>query len=239
MKNTYHICFIVGFLGFHLILFSQGSGLRLITYSNQDVSNSVLTKNIFPDALANFNDFKVVNMGSDAEVMIKRENVNMPSGYTNYFCWGTNCYPSTIDVSTYPEFIPSGQQNVTFIAYIQPNEMGGNWNITYTFFEPGNPSNQVSVTYNGYTYMASQRELPVLNVRTYPNPARDKLIVDLNFNSNRFSVTLTDLTGKIVINHQGAGQQVILDMKDVRKGLYFYHIDVPGFKRLTGKVWVD
>ncbi|MCX7768383.1 MAG: T9SS type A sorting domain-containing protein [Flavobacteriales bacterium] len=236
MKKFYGIIasFLIG-----LPLVGQSPTLRLLNYSNQDITGTTLNKFIFPSQLSHFADIKVLNAGPDAEVMVKRENVNMPAGYINYFCWGTNCYPPHTDVSTYPEFLSSGQQNLTFIYYIQADTTGGNWSITYTFFEPGNPTNSVSVHINGYTYGVSLSDLPVLQVKAYPNPARDRFIITPAGDVQRFNVTITDLVGKVILTGQHTGGQAVVDVRGLRRGLYVYHVDVPGYKRLTGKFWVE
>lgn len=237
MKKTFLSCALLPLALLHGR--AQSPTLKLLNYSNQDITGATLTKNIFPSELAHFADVKVLNTGPDAEVMVKRENVNMPPGYTNYFCWGTNCYPPATDVSTYPEFLASGQQNLTFIYYIQPDTQGGVWSITYTFFEPGNPGNSASVNINGYTYMASLSTLPTVQARVYPNPVRERFVVDLSVPVTQFTVTLTDLAGKVVLSQRLTGSQGVVEARTLRRGLYFYHVDAPGYKRLTGKLWVE
>jgi hypothetical protein len=238
MMNKIYLRLIIMLLGCRLLQ-AQSPTLKLLNYSNQDITGATLTKNIFPSDLVHFSDIKVLNTGPDAEVMVKRENVNMPSGYTNYFCWGTNCYPPSTDVSTYPEFLASGQQNLTFIYYIQPDTQGGVWSITYTFFEPGNPGNSASVNINGYTYMASLSTLPTVQARVYPNPVRERFVVDVSVPVSQFTVTLTDLAGKVVHSQRLTGSQGVVEARTLRRGLYFYHVDAPGYKRLTGKLWVE
>ncbi|MCS6978681.1 MAG: T9SS type A sorting domain-containing protein [Flavobacteriales bacterium] len=236
MKKLYSI-FIFSLSG--LAIYAQPATLKLVNYAGQDVSNGTVTRFIFPSELHHYTDLKVVNTGNDAEVMVKRENVTMPAGYVNYFCWGTNCYPPSTDVSTTPEFIPGGQQNFSFIGYIQPDTTGGNWSITYTFFEPGNASNKVSVTLNGYTYMASLQELPSLSARVYPNPARERFFLDVGVAAENFRLSLTDLTGRVILSQRVSGNQASVDVRALRKGLYLYHVDVPGYRRLSGKVWIE
>lgn len=97
------------------------------------------------------------------------------------------------------------------------------------------PSNDISYTeeiwnfFNRHTGALNVDELPVdETLKVYPNPTSDILNIVLNNVNTReaYQVSLYDMTGRLVIEHQGIGSQFALPLKemDLKNGLYLLKV---------------
>lgn len=74
-----------------------------------------------------------------------------------------------------------------------------------------------------YTGLLERKILPTVNV--YPNPATNNVTVETG--TGLHTIALFDITGRCVKQLQASGS-VVVDLNDVKKGLYFIQVD--GFK---------
>ncbi len=70
--------------------------------------------------------------------------------------------------------------------------------------------------------------------KVYPNPAKDKITVEVNKKTIK-SISLYDVTGRKII----ASDKNILDVSDLDKGLYFIHINTTDNQYFVKKVVID
>lgn len=61
-----------------------------------------------------------------------------------------------------------------------------------------------------------------------PNPANDKITIDINFIPENTKVEIIDITGKAVIIHQLKNKSFTdyIDISDLKKGLYFVKLNI-------------
>ena len=76
----------------------------------------------------------------------------------------------------------------------------------------------------------------ILNI--YPNPATDKIYIDLN-DINHCSIELFDAQGKTILNKELNQQKNSVNMQEFSKGLYFYSVKIDGKQVKTGKIIKD
>lgn len=96
-------------------------------------------------------------------------------------------------------------------------------NIYFDFNSP-EVTNRTTLTVE---QLISSSSVPTLTPRllhVYPNPVHESLHLDIPFNDKRVLFRLFDVTGKKVIETQGFGKKMIIDMENLIPGVYFYHV---------------
>lgn len=84
-------------------------------------------------------------------------------------------------------------------------------------------------------YAANETPLP-LNIAVYPNPASQNITFSANEDVVYRSVTVFDVSGKIVLEKAPDSEQtLIVDISALQKGIYFYEIITIDDERVTGK----
>ena len=67
-----------------------------------------------------------------------------------------------------------------------------------------------------------------LNVKIYPNPAKENITIDLGEAENA-TIRLVDILGKEILLKSGQSGQVSLNLSNLSSGVYFAEIKVKGF----------
>ena len=71
----------------------------------------------------------------------------------------------------------------------------------------------------------NEAENNINNIKVFPNPATENVIID---NSNYAVVTITDIAGKTVYSNNNAKNNLVINVKDFGKGMYFLHFEKNG-----------
>ncbi len=67
------------------------------------------------------------------------------------------------------------------------------------------------------------------SVMLFPNPATNHVIIDAGSNHTKVSITITDITGKIMYRTiAGNTQKIVVDTKDFKEGMYIVQAQVDG-----------
>jgi hypothetical protein len=67
----------------------------------------------------------------------------------------------------------------------------------------------------------------ITGTNLYPNPARNEITIETNLDNN--SVSILDVTGKVISTHRFVTDKIRLSVEDLEGGIYFYKIyDVNG-----------
>lgn len=217
--------------------------LQLLDASNNDVTNGSMTVVQDVNEMSS-TQVKMRNSGtSPINVMVMREEENFPAGYTNSFCFGVNCYPTTVSSSPQAETLAAGAINGTFKADITSNDNSGSWSIKYTFFLESNPAEKVSVVFNGTTNSVSVEENKIKEEKFYafPNPASENVNIKFDVvNASGSKIVFTDLTGKIVreIVLQKDADILNVNLEGFKNGIYFYSLVEGNQRKYTKKLIV-
>jgi hypothetical protein len=87
------------------------------------------------------------------------------------------------------------------------------------------------------TVLAFAGDVPKLG-QNYPNPAKEKTFVNVEFNSSEASITISNILGEVIsvqkVPHSGT---YILDVTDIPEGIYFYTLAADG-QKVTKKLTV-
>jgi hypothetical protein len=69
-------------------------------------------------------------------------------------------------------------------------------------------------------------EIETSKVTLYPNPFhQSSILVFENSSTDRFRLTITDITGKVVASDISTdGNTIVIEKNHLREGLYFYHL---------------
>ncbi|MCO5257273.1 MAG: T9SS type A sorting domain-containing protein [Lentimicrobium sp.] len=79
---------------------------------------------------------------------------------------------------------------------------------------------------------------PEVPVAVYPLPANDYVIFELNTNDRNGTVTITDLTGRLVTSFPLNGEKTVWDTSGVKPGFYLFRIG-NGIAWETGKLLIS
>ena len=202
--------------------------------------NSVLTS----DACLTTHSYLTVKNVSNKiqEILCVKNVISEPSGMSNYFCWGGNCYGSTTLVSGSTLILQSGQADASsfggyFDAYCDP----GSATIEYCFYPIDDPNDKscIMVTYHGAATEIIDNENEFTMDEFYPNPAKE--YISINYQSGKNShLKIIDILGNKVkdIHLSNVGTQDIY-VGGLSKGMYFgnlvYNDKVIAVKKLIIK----
>ena len=79
------------------------------------------------------------------------------------------------------------------------------------------------------------QETGISDLSVYPNPATNFVNVDLTSEAQNISVSIVDMSGKVLYNdvfsHNGGTQNYKVPVTELANGIYFLNLDTP-----TGKV---
>jgi hypothetical protein len=89
-----------------------------------------------------------------------------------------------------------------------------------TYHNPGYDTCYIEYFYDGI------RKTETDNIRIFPNPATNKLTVDLtNAGQNINDLKIFDLTGKLLINKRFTGTKTEMDLGELKNGVYILRIN--------------
>ena len=185
-------------------------------------------------------DFQVIkkiltikNVSNEVKTLqVTRVKIDEVSGAEDYLCWGKSlddgqCY-SKDDVTpenpwTTPHiysFVPN-EDGILYVYHI-PNGNDGSAKYKYYIEEDGTVIDSIEVVYN---YFLSTPEQKPASFLVYPNPAKNILNIDAaNVNSSSSNMTLYDISGKMIVEHQIDNGKTQLDISGLNHGVYFYTI---------------
>jgi hypothetical protein len=84
-------------------------------------------------------------------IKVKRYDLSVVEGTDNSICWGTQCYPPSINVTPEFQIIAPNAVDTTFKADYLPKGLTGVSKYMYVFFNKDSPndSSSVIITFNG------------------------------------------------------------------------------------------
>ncbi len=183
-------------------------------------------------------DFVVTNnTGSTQTLSVTRRHMNMPAGWSDYFCWGVygqfgNCYLSYPDAvwTGGTESIDNGGQGL-LSSYINAPSSGTS-TIRYYINDGASYLDSVDLV---ITSTAGIQENPTLSLNVAPNPADN--FVNINMTGvNKANVKIVDVLGNVVYKEMVAETTKKVDVSRFKNGIYFITIESEGIKPTTRKL---
>jgi len=168
--------------------------------------------------------------GSTIDVVAERTNNNLSSNHLSYFCWGITCYgPGTSLAPAEP--INGGAANSTFRGYLDPGGSAGVSTVTYCFYDQVNTQDSACIE---FTYTFTPTGIDESNAAVSylsepaPNPAAGFTLISYRLAKPAADVhvVLNNMLGAKVrdLRMDGTRNTFLLDISDLRPGLYFYSL---------------
>ena len=184
-------------------------------------------------------DLQLRNLSdADMDVVVEREEVSVPEGSVNYFCWGL-CFSPTISVSGPVTMAPgevSGEGALGF--HYLPMESTVSASIRYYAYNPRDENSRISIVivFNSGESV-SERTFANLG-HAYPNPASSEVRFNYELSAcDHASVSVYNLLGQEVksMNLTGLLGQAVFSVADLKEGIYFCNLIVNGQALKTEK----
>lgn len=219
--NTY-IALIISILLLTVNGFTQSLSL---SYDDEPIGDTLLVVGLTSDYEIVAHAIVTNNTGSEMDVKVQRTKLDVISGTLDYFCWGDNCYPPSLDESPTPFTIGAGQSTdeLDFSAHYEPRDHFGDSFIEYKFFNANDEDENVKVVvqYAATTVGINEHDL---NVNVYPNPASDQVNIALSCNMNKVSVY--DYKGKLIRSTQVEDKKYRMNVSQLNPGIYILKIGI-------------
>lgn len=189
------------------------------------------------------------NSSSNKNVHVARTPITLVAGSENNFCWGTNCYPPNVSVSTNPEEINATGLNESFKGDYYPNGNIGTSTIKYCFYDASNISDSVCVNIrysaldpNSVKKNNKSEEKGFLN-NAYPNPANTFATVEYTLPRTAKSARLviSNMIGSTVkeFNINNSKGVIVIPVSQLDNGFYFYSLQADGNTIATKRLVVN
>ncbi len=166
-------------------------------------------------------------------VKVKKREISVIQNTENLFCWGENCYPTTVFTSPNAFSIDAGATTLTknFYGEYSPKFHRGTTTIVYTFFDADQTSDSAKVTVQ-FDYLTPSRiektESTDLNV--FPNPADAKITFSYIIENSAATIQIFNIAGILVKKLQLTpnSREINCNVSDLPSGVYFYSLTVAG-----------
>lgn len=198
----------------------------------------------YEDFDMNYHIYVLNSSSSPISVHAERNVTSETEGSKNYFCWGVNCYPSSVDKSNSPVTIAPGEVNETFIGYYEPRYNSGVTTIQYKFSLADNEfiSSTIDVTYDATQATGvNENANEVLEFQAYPSVTNGLTTIKYDLtNALNNVIEIRSITGQLVkaIEVQGTKGALLLDASNFAKGIYLYSLKNEGVLKMSNKLIV-
>ena len=239
MKNLYILSFI-------LIPFVVVSQTTINLQGSSDVlsggAHEVITSSPDPVDIS----FDINNVGPSATWRITRYQLNVPSGWSDYLCWGHStdpfggtCYSSG-QMNGNPWTTPSsgsfsvgngeyGKLKVT----INPEDLT-HGQAQYRYYISYNGSLYIDSVDIDFEYTLGVPEAEPVTVAIVPNPASEYIQISLSGVQNA-KMRMVDVLGNLVIQKPISSSEKV-DISSFKSGIYIISFDIYGMNSIVRKV---
>ncbi len=228
-------------LAFSFSLTSKGQSISVVYQSPDTVQGEN-----FED-ITSYIHFRNI-AGNANNYLAEQIKLDLVTGHDAYFCWGVDCYPTSVLVATDTVDLMPNQIDSTFIGYLTPYALGPAvdgistmkyriWNITDT----ADKFEKIIVYVAGNVSSLSHSKINGGDVYVYPNPASTSLKLvygDVEAESGR--VIIRNVLGSSVMSKDIdlKSNMTELDLTDLPNGIYLYTLEIEGSAAVTKKFTV-
>lgn len=175
------------------------------------------------------------------EVRVQRTNLTTIDGSLNYFCWEL-CYTPPVSISPTSLTIEPGESVPNFIGYYEPWGTTGISEIEYCFFNEEDSDDRICMVVTYTDQVVSVREVEKDALRIYPNPANDRVTIDLGaLRSSATSLEVYNLLGAQVYRTavSSGERQIELSTQELPAGIYIVQVAAGSKLAHTGRLIVN
>lgn len=248
MKNLYSLCL--------LLLAPLGAQSQLLTLTDGDgqvVNGTVVTHlGSASDPLLTQGLTATINGGQTLNVNMRRYELEVVPGTSNYFCWGV-CYDE-VPAGNLPVW-NAGQEGVIsmapgtavneFKAYLVPNGNAGNNAFRYVWFNTANGTDSVfvDIVFQVSPVGIEEALAAAASMEVFPNPVSgNETRVQVSFNQpvTQATLVLYNALGSAVHEQRipAQGSDVLLNTAALEPGLYFAVVRAAGRDLATRRIVV-
>ncbi len=186
----------------------------------------------------------VKNISSTVQnIYARREIVSLASGQQSYFCFGTGCYPPSVNLSPELVTLAVGAEDSSLKTYINAKGYLGTSIVSYKIFnELATDSIGITLTYNiNKATLINHTEK--LFVNAFPNPATDQLTLLYNAEQTYQSqeLVITDVMGKVIDRLPVTSKEgnISVSTNNYTNGIYFCQLIADGNAIAFAKVSIQ
>jgi len=170
----------------------------------------------------------VKNITSDTlGVMCEKIIIDTAAGTSNYFCWGTSCWPSSTYVSPIPSGVrtipPGFGDSINFVGYYDAFGNPARAIVKYCFYPQGNPADSSCLTmhYNDNSTGFTESKRKIGLTEFYPNPSKNatsiRYVADNNSQLHIIGI-LGNTLKSFDLDYSGLLE---INTNDLSSGIYF------------------
>ena len=166
----------------------------------------------------------VTQAGAEATLAVTppSQSVSESSGTTDFNVTSNSSWTASSD-ATWCTVTSSGSGNGILEATYEENTSSDERSANITVTVAGLSPLIVQVIQDGTSVGISENA--VNSVRIFPNPAKEVIKVSISNNAGNTTISLIDLTGKIIIDRPAGNDQVItLNVGELPRGYYFLKV---------------
>ncbi|TNE27563.1 MAG: T9SS type A sorting domain-containing protein [Bacteroidetes bacterium] len=209
-------------LSLTLSSFVQAQSLSLVTMDTNTVANSSYLHEVKAHVT-------VTNNGPEATFEMARiYNGSVGIADSNYFCWDL-CYGVGTDSSQFGGVtLANGARNSDFYIgwYIKGNNVTESDSVIYRYYNAADVNDYLDIVFHlSVAPSISIRESKAVTVNAYPNPAKDRLTVQVG-NMDHGVVRLMNLAGMVVSqkNFTSNSTPVEMEVRTLPAGVYMLQV---------------
>lgn len=218
--------FITSFvLVFSILVFSiSGFSQPLsLSWEGETIGDTLLVAGLTTDYEIVAHAIVTNNTSHSMDLKVRRNQLQVIDGTLNQFCWGSSCYPPSVNES--PGFLTLGPGQSTldgqFSGHYLPFGNYGDSFIEYEFFNMNNEDENIKVIVHFMASVVGINE-DRIHVDIYPNPASD--FVKINVSQSIDVVMVYDVIGKKVFEELVNSNSYLMKTSFLSSGLYFFKI---------------
>lgn len=192
-------------------------------------------------------EFNVVAL-EDVSLMGEKVENNVIEGTSNSFCFGDDCYPSTVYVTPRPTFMGTGENKDFSMHYTAEEDymtvLGMEQSMTYYIYPAEDTDNKFVINIIFKYSLDNVVDFASVEVfsSAYPVPASDFVNFDYSFPSSvsNAMIAVYNMMGQEVLRNDISGIEgkASINVSDLADGIYFYSLIVSGKTEKSGKIVV-
>ena len=243
--------FLVLYLAFFLCVFGLNAQNTIsieIPGTNTDISGQTHEVALTTTDPVEVSFDLINNTGSTHQWRITRDKISVPTTWSDFLCWGHctdqfggTCYAANVSDPWTTPATPSvlfdvnngecGKLKVT----INPDDWTTTGQARYRYYISDNGTNFSDSVDLVLSYTAALKPVKEeISINIGPNPASDYVQINMS-GVESATLKIIDALGT-TISKEGINSKKKINVSELRNGVYFLVIDIPGSKTITRKV---
>lgn len=214
--------FVLAFLILVISIYGSSQPLSL-SWEGETIGDTLSVAGLTTDYEIVAHAIVTNNTSHSMDLKVRRDQLQVIDGTLNQFCWGSSCYPPSVNESLGFLTLGPGQSTLEgqFSGHYLPLGNFGDSFIEYEFFNVTNEEENVKVIVHFMATTVGIKEDDI-HLAIYPNPASAYVKIDLSQSID--AVMVYDIIGKKVFEDQVNSNSYLMKTSFLSSGLYFFRI---------------